>query len=345
MAISGSGRAHRCHYRGRSPAGANPLPEHAASPTGRRHRRVGHARGRRQGQGAEGGRRAGHRLRRRRARLPDPRPHRRGRRRGLPRPAEPPLHADRRACPSCSEAIAAKTDRDSGLRRRAGAGARHQRRQARRSTTRSLTLLDPGDEVAAAGAVLDDVSRADPPRRRHPGRAADRRAHRLQGHRRAARGGAHRRTKLLVFVSPSNPTGAVYPPRARSRRIGQWAVEHGIWVVTDEIYEHLTLRRSRVPLDAVARARAGRPLRRAQRRGQDVRDDRLAGRLDDRTARRDHGGHQPPVALDVERGQRLAARRARRGVRRRSTPSSRCATAFERRARRRRTRCSTRSTA
>ncbi|MDQ1364783.1 MAG: aspartate aminotransferase, partial [Acidimicrobiaceae bacterium] len=46
------------------------------------------------------------------------------------------------------------------------------------------------------------------------------------------------RTKLLVFVSPSNPTGAVYTP-AEVTAIGQWAVEHGVWVVTDEIYEHL----------------------------------------------------------------------------------------------------------
>jgi aspartate/methionine/tyrosine aminotransferase len=47
------------------------------------------------------------------------------------------------------------------------------------------------------------------------------------------------RTKLLVFVSPSNPTGAVYPPDEVTA-IGQWAAEHGVWVVTDEIYEHLT---------------------------------------------------------------------------------------------------------
>ena len=47
------------------------------------------------------------------------------------------------------------------------------------------------------------------------------------------------RTKLLIFVSPSNPTGAVYP-REQIEQIGRWAVEHGIWVVTDEIYEHLT---------------------------------------------------------------------------------------------------------
>jgi aspartate/methionine/tyrosine aminotransferase len=46
------------------------------------------------------------------------------------------------------------------------------------------------------------------------------------------------RTKLLLFVSPSNPTGAVYPRRA-IEAIGQWAVERGLWVVTDEIYEHL----------------------------------------------------------------------------------------------------------
>jgi len=47
------------------------------------------------------------------------------------------------------------------------------------------------------------------------------------------------RTKALVFVSPSNPTGAVYS-RGEIEAIGRWAVEHGIWVVTDEIYEHLT---------------------------------------------------------------------------------------------------------
>jgi len=47
------------------------------------------------------------------------------------------------------------------------------------------------------------------------------------------------RTKALLFCSPSNPTGAVYPPE-HVRAIGEWALAHGIWVVTDEIYEHLT---------------------------------------------------------------------------------------------------------
>jgi len=47
------------------------------------------------------------------------------------------------------------------------------------------------------------------------------------------------RTKALFFVSPDNPTGAVYPPN-EVEAIGRWAVEHGVWVITDEIYEHLT---------------------------------------------------------------------------------------------------------
>jgi aspartate aminotransferase len=46
------------------------------------------------------------------------------------------------------------------------------------------------------------------------------------------------RTKVLLFVSPSNPTGAVYNEE-ETAAIGTWAAEHGLWVVTDEIYEHL----------------------------------------------------------------------------------------------------------
>jgi len=46
------------------------------------------------------------------------------------------------------------------------------------------------------------------------------------------------RTKVLLFVSPSNPSGAVYPPE-QVAAIGNWAAEQGLWVVTDEIYEHL----------------------------------------------------------------------------------------------------------
>lgn len=46
------------------------------------------------------------------------------------------------------------------------------------------------------------------------------------------------RTKVLLHCSPSNPTGSVYTPE-ETRTIGEWAVEHDIWVITDEIYEHL----------------------------------------------------------------------------------------------------------
>jgi len=46
------------------------------------------------------------------------------------------------------------------------------------------------------------------------------------------------RTKVLLFNSPSNPTGAVYS-RGEVEDIGRWALEHGLWVLTDEIYEHL----------------------------------------------------------------------------------------------------------
>ncbi len=46
------------------------------------------------------------------------------------------------------------------------------------------------------------------------------------------------RTKVLLWCSPSNPTGAV-ASRELTEAVGRWAVEHGIWVITDEIYEHL----------------------------------------------------------------------------------------------------------
>jgi aspartate/methionine/tyrosine aminotransferase len=62
------------------------------------------------------------------------------------------------------------------------------------------------------------------------------------------------RTKMLIFVSPSNPTGVVYPP-PQVAAIGEWAAERGIWVLTDEIYEHLVYddaRFSSIPVEAPA---------------------------------------------------------------------------------------------
>jgi len=100
------------------------------------------------------------------------------------------------------------------------------------------TLLDPGDEVllptpywttypeaiALAGGVPVPVMTDE--RSGYRASAADLEA------------ACTSRTKLLVFVSPSNPTGAVYPPE-QVAEIGRWAVERGLWVLTDEIYEHL----------------------------------------------------------------------------------------------------------
>lgn len=56
-------------------------------------------------------------------------------------------------------------------------------------------------------------------------------------------------TKILLFVSPSNPTGAVYSPE-ETREIGLWAASKGLWVITDEIYEHLTY--DGVPFTSIA---------------------------------------------------------------------------------------------
>ena len=133
-----------------------------------------------------------------------------------------------------------------------------------------------------------------------------------------------------MFVSPSNPTGAVYP-RDEVEAIGRWAVEHGIWVITDEIYEHLTyddhefhsmpalvpeLADHCVVLNGVAKTYAMTGWR--------------VG-LDDRPDRRRQGRRQPPVAPDLERGQRLPAGRPRRGRAAASTTSSRMREAFDRR--------------
>ena len=136
------------------------------------------------------------------------------------------------------EAVAAKTRRDSGLRVDAADvvitnGGKHAVYNA------IATVVDAGDEVllptpywttypepiALAGGVTVTV----------PSSAAS--GFRVSVEQlEAARTS---RTKALVFVSPSNPTGAVYP-RDEIAEIGRWAVEHGIWVLTDEIYEHLT---------------------------------------------------------------------------------------------------------
>lgn len=139
--------------------------------------------------------------------------------------------------PELREAIAAKTHRDSGVAVGPGQvlvtnGGKH----AVYNTL--LTLIGEGDEVLLPAPYWttypEPVALAGGHTVVVPSTAAD--GFRVTVDRlEAAR---TPRTKALVFVSPSNPTGAVYP-RGEIEAIGRWAVEHGIWVITDEIYEHL----------------------------------------------------------------------------------------------------------
>lgn len=140
--------------------------------------------------------------------------------------------------PVLREAIAAKTLRDSGYPVSPGDvlvtnGGKQAVYQA------FATLLDPGDEVLlpgpywttypeairlAGGVPVEVIAGVD--------RGYKVTVEQLEAARTP-------RTKVLLFCSPSNPTGAVYTPE-QTAEIGRWALEHGVWVVTDEIYEHLT---------------------------------------------------------------------------------------------------------
>jgi len=139
--------------------------------------------------------------------------------------------------PELREAVAAKTLRDTGYETKAAnVLITNGGKQAVYNTF--ATLLDPGDEVLLiapywttypesiklAGGVPVEVITDET-----AGYLAT--VEQLE----AARTD---RTKVLLFVSPSNPTGAVYPGDAIVE-IGRWAASHGLWVVTDEIYEHL----------------------------------------------------------------------------------------------------------
>ena len=114
------------------------------------------------------------------------------------------------------------------------------------------------------------------------------------------------RTKALVFVSPSNPSGAVYPP-AEVEAIGRWAAANGHLGRHRRDLRAPHLRRPRVLVDAGARPRARRSVGRRERRRQDLRDDWLAGRLDDRPERRREGRDQPAESQHVERRRRVSS--------------------------------------
>ena len=140
--------------------------------------------------------------------------------------------------PELREAIAAKTLRDSSLAVSPSQvvvtnGGKQAVYQA------FATLLDPGDEVIVPTPYWTTYPEAI---RLAGGMQVDVFAGSDQGYLvtveqlEAAR---TPRTKVLLFVSPSNPTGAVYSPE-QTRAIGQWADDNGLWVITDEIYQNLT---------------------------------------------------------------------------------------------------------
>ncbi len=140
--------------------------------------------------------------------------------------------------PELRDAIAVKTKRDSGYEVTAAQvlvtnGGKH----AVYNTF--ATLLDPGDEVLLPAPYWTTYPE---PIRLAGGVPVVLQTDERTGFRVTVdqlEAAVTERTKILMFVSPSNPTGAVYPP-AEVEAIGRWAVERGIWVVTDEIYEHLT---------------------------------------------------------------------------------------------------------
>ncbi len=140
--------------------------------------------------------------------------------------------------PELRDAIAAKTRRDSGLDISDNqVVVTNGGKQAIYETF--ATLIDPGDEVlvpsphwttypeaiALAGGIQVEVF------------AGADRDYRVSVEQLDA--ALTERTKVLVFVSPSNPTGSVYSPE-ETKEIGEWADSHGLWIISDEIYQNLS---------------------------------------------------------------------------------------------------------
>ena len=179
--------------------------------------------------------------------------------------------------PELREAIAAKTKRDSGFDCTAAQvlvtnGGKHA------VFTAFAALCDPGRRGDLPGAVLDDVPRGDHPRRRRAeGRSRRPRRPASRSPSTSSRRRGRRAPRCCCSSAPTTRRVRCTRPR-RSRRSAGGRSSAGVWVVTDEIYEHLTYGPHEFALDADARARSRRAVRRRQRRRQDVRDDRVAGR-------------------------------------------------------------------
>jgi aspartate aminotransferase len=136
------------------------------------------------------------------------------------------------------EAIVAKTRRDSGLEITPNQvlvtnGGKHA------VATTFMTLLNPGDEVLIPAPYWTTYPEAVYLAGAKPVGVMTDQANGFRITVEELERARTPRTKLLIFVSPSNPTGAVVHPDEVAA-IGRWAAEHDIWVMCDEIYEHLT---------------------------------------------------------------------------------------------------------
>lgn len=139
--------------------------------------------------------------------------------------------------PELREAIAEKTKRDSGLE--VAASQVIVTNGGKQGVYQSFaTLLDPGDEALLPAPYWTTYPEAiklagGTPVEVFAGAEQDYKVTVEQ-----LDAALTPRTKLLVWVSPSNPTGSVYSPQ-QTREIGQWALENGLWVISDEIYQNL----------------------------------------------------------------------------------------------------------
>jgi aspartate aminotransferase len=139
--------------------------------------------------------------------------------------------------PALREAIAAKTERDSGLVVEPSQVL--VTNGAKQSVANAFSVLcDPGDEVMILAPYWTTYPEAVAMAEGVPVTVQSDESTGFRVSVEALEAAATERTKVLLFVSPSNPTGAVYP-RSEIEAIGRWAVERGLWVITDEIYEHL----------------------------------------------------------------------------------------------------------
>jgi aspartate/methionine/tyrosine aminotransferase len=139
--------------------------------------------------------------------------------------------------PALREAIAAKTKRDSGLE--VAASQVLVTNGGKQAVSNAFAVLcDPGDEVIVLAPYWTTYPESIQLAGGSPVYVLSDETTGFRSSVEDLEAAWTPNTKALLFVSPSNPTGAVYP-RDEIEAIGRWALAKGIWVLTDEIYEHL----------------------------------------------------------------------------------------------------------